>query len=214
MQFTVTANPGFVPQVLPANLNPQLAGAFPSLPAPTKTRILTLYEVQGPAGPVMVTLDGQLWDNPTSEKPQVGTTEEWVIVDTTADTHPIHLHLAAFELVSRQPFQSKAYTAAWIKANGGLIPPFPASHATVPLDPTPYLQGKPVGPLPQEQAFKDTIQMKTGEVTTIRVRFAPIGSITTTSYPFDATSGPGYVWHCHIIDHEDNEMMRRYDVVP
>ena len=22
--------------------------------------------------------------------------------------------------------------------------------------------------------------------------------------------GPGYVWHCHIVDHEDNEMMRPY----
>ena len=31
-------------------------------------------------------------------------------------------------------------------------------------------------------------------------------------YPFDPTKGPGYVWHCHIIDHEDNEMMRPYKV--
>jgi FtsP/CotA-like multicopper oxidase with cupredoxin domain len=31
-------------------------------------------------------------------------------------------------------------------------------------------------------------------------------------YPFDPTEGPGYVWHCHIIDHEDNEMMRPYKV--
>ncbi|WP_280671597.1 MULTISPECIES: multicopper oxidase domain-containing protein [unclassified Kitasatospora] len=29
-------------------------------------------------------------------------------------------------------------------------------------------------------------------------------------FPFDPTEGPGYVWHCHIIDHEDNEMMRPY----
>ena len=28
-------------------------------------------------------------------------------------------------------------------------------------------------------------------------------------FPFDPTTGgPGYVWHCHILDHEDNEMMR------
>jgi FtsP/CotA-like multicopper oxidase with cupredoxin domain len=31
-------------------------------------------------------------------------------------------------------------------------------------------------------------------------------------YSFDPTKGPGYVWHCHIIDHEDNEMMRPYKV--
>ncbi len=28
--------------------------------------------------------------------------------------------------------------------------------------------------------------------------------------PFDPTVGPGYVWHCHILDHEDDEMMRPY----
>ncbi len=33
-------------------------------------------------------------------------------------------------------------------------------------------------------------------------------------YPFDPSTGPGYVWHCHIIDHEDNEMMRPYNVLP
>jgi FtsP/CotA-like multicopper oxidase with cupredoxin domain len=29
-------------------------------------------------------------------------------------------------------------------------------------------------------------------------------------YGFDPTSGPGYAWHCHILDHEDNQMMRPY----
>jgi hypothetical protein len=28
------------------------------------------------------------------------------------------------------------------------------------------------------------------------------------TFPFDPTAGPGYVWHCHILDHEDNDMMR------
>ena len=39
----------------------------------------------------------------------------------------------------------------------------------------------------------------------------PVG--TAAAFPFDPGGvGPegrrGYVWHCHIIDHEDNEMMR------
>jgi FtsP/CotA-like multicopper oxidase with cupredoxin domain len=33
-------------------------------------------------------------------------------------------------------------------------------------------------------------------------------------FGFDPTGAPGYVWHCHIIDHEDNEMMRPYTVSP
>ena len=39
----------------------------------------------------------------------------------------------------------------------------------------------------------------------IRIRFAPQDG---SNYQFDPTIGPGYVWHCHILDHEDNEMMR------
>jgi FtsP/CotA-like multicopper oxidase with cupredoxin domain len=31
-------------------------------------------------------------------------------------------------------------------------------------------------------------------------------------YSFDATAEPGYVWHCHILEHEDNEMMRPYAI--
>jgi len=52
-------------------------------------------------------------------------------------------------------------------------------------------------------------------VTRLAVRWAPqdIAAGTTHAgtnfFPFDPTTGgPGYVWHCHILDHEDNEMMR------
>ncbi len=53
----------------------------------------------------------------------------------------------------------------------------------------------------------------------IRARFrssdlpanTPVASAT---FPFDPNGGHGYVWHCHIVDHEDNEMMRPDEVVP
>ncbi|HIH04092.1 MAG TPA: multicopper oxidase domain-containing protein, partial [Methanoregulaceae archaeon] len=208
VQFTVTGAGGPSFPVLPAALNPTLAGAtFPNLPAPTKTRILTLEEIMGPAGPVQILLDGQPYAAAVSELPKNGATEDRVIVDTTADTHPIHLHLVQFQLVNRTPFQSAKYNKAWMALNG--MPPL--NHPTIPLDPTPYFQGKVTGPLPSELGWKDTIQMNPGEVTRIRVRWtAQDGS----PFVFDPTVGPGYVWHCHIIDHEDNEMMRPYKVVP
>jgi FtsP/CotA-like multicopper oxidase with cupredoxin domain len=74
-----------------------------------------------------------------------------------------------------------------------------------------YLQGKPRAAHAWEQGWKDTVQMNPGEVTIIRVKFAPIDG--SELYPFDPTQGPGYVWHCHILDHEDNEMMRPYVIV-
>jgi FtsP/CotA-like multicopper oxidase with cupredoxin domain len=52
------------------------------------------------------------------------------------------------------------------------------------------------------------------------VRWAPTELAATTPatqayFPFDPnSSGQGYVWHCHIVDHEDNEMMRPDEVEP
>jgi FtsP/CotA-like multicopper oxidase with cupredoxin domain len=52
-------------------------------------------------------------------------------------------------------------------------------------------------PLPWETGFKDTVISYPGEITRIRARFDIAGL---------------YVWHCHIVEHEDNEMMRPYRI--
>jgi hypothetical protein len=52
--------------------------------------------------------------------------------------------------------------------------------------------------------------VNSGEVVTIRVRWAEQNG---NPFTFDATAGPGYVWHCHLLEHEDNEMMRPFIVV-
>ena len=86
-------------------------------------------------------------------------------------------------------------------------------------DVTPFLQG-PVKPAnPNERGWKDTFIMYPGQVTTVIARWAPTDEPATTAaenlwFPFDPNGGHGYVWHCHIIDHEDNEMMRPYMVIP
>nr|WP_245249538.1 PKD domain-containing protein [Methanolinea mesophila] len=208
IQFTVTSGVGPGMPVLPAELNPTLNGTFPTLPDPVNTRILTLQEVVSPEDePLEILLDGQKWMAPVSELPVQGTTEEWMIVNPTMDTHPIHLHLVQFQLVSRQAFDVDTYQTDWIALNGE--PPLDHPTINVP-NLTPYLLGSPSGPLPSETGWKDTVQMNPGEVTTIRIRWAQQDG---DEYPFDPTIGPGYVWHCHIIDHEDNEMMRPYMVV-
>jgi FtsP/CotA-like multicopper oxidase with cupredoxin domain len=79
-----------------------------------------------------------------------------------------------------------------------------------------YLIGAIQPPLPQENGWKDTILAYPGQVTRIISRWAPQDVAVNAVSPgqnrfgFDPTYGPGYVWHCHIIDHEDNEMMRPY----
>jgi spore coat protein A, manganese oxidase len=98
--------------------------------------------------------------------------------------------------------------------------------ARVPLlggnpDIVPYLQGPVLPPSPQESGWKDTVMAPPGSVTRLMVRFAPtsapVGAAATQlAYPFDPymNGDYSYVWHCHIIDHEDNEMMRPYLVLP
>ena len=201
MQFTVGSEKGFVPSSLPSALNPTLAGSFPTLPSPVRTRTLTLID-QGAPNTVAMLLDGQPWDAPASEKPQVGTTEDWIIVNPTMNSHPIHLHLVQFQLVERQTLASAQYQYEWDGLNGNL----PLKNSTVNVASlSRYLEGDPVKPASNEQCWKDTIQVDAGSITVIRIRVAPQDG---SNYQFDPTEGPGYVWHCHILDHEDNEMMR------
>jgi len=67
-----------------------------------------------------------------------------------------------------------------------------------PIDPNtgvPILGPRP--PEPTENGRKDTVIAYPGEVTRVRMTFGPGGQ---------------YVWHCHILEHEDNEMMRPYRI--
>jgi FtsP/CotA-like multicopper oxidase with cupredoxin domain len=209
MRFTVVGHHPQPPRPLPSKLN-----SIPVLTPDSPSRTLTLNEVTGAGGPLAVLLNGQHFEAPVSELPRVGATEEWIIANLTADTHPIHLHLVQFQLASRQSLDVVRYTADWTALNGEP----PLNHATIPLDVGPYLLGSPVGPDASESGWKDTVRMNPGEVTRILVRIAPTTAPPTTPgtnlFPFDPTDAPGYVWHCHIIEHEDNDMMRPYFVTP
>ncbi len=204
---------------------------------PDVTRQLTLNEVMGPGGPLEVLLNNTKWDGTMSglpapgitEMPRVGSTEVWEIINLTADAHPIHLHLVQFQLLNRQPFQTNKYLKAYDAAFGGVYLPAsgppnpygtPNTDGAVGGNPpvSPYLQGKPRLPAASEDGWKDTVIMYPGEVTRIVVRWAILDALAgstspgANTYPFDPRDGPGYVWHCHILDHEDNEMMRPYQV--
>ncbi len=69
-------------------------------------------------------------------------------------------------------------------------------------------------PDPSDAGWKDTIKTFPGEITRLALRWAPTSVAAGGSqpgqdlFPFDPTNGPGYVEHCHILDHEDNEFMR------
>ena len=208
MQFIVQGADATPQNTLPPTLNPTLSGSiWPTLPTATRERLLTLTEVMGMGGPLEVLLDGQKWAAPTSELPINGTTETWMIANPTADAHPMHWHLVQFQLVSRQPFDDVGYLANWTAINGEP----PLNHPTINLGNLSSFFTGPAEPAPpEEQGWLDTVTMLPGQVSTIRIRYLQQDG---SEYPFDPTTGPGYVWHCHIVDHEDNEMMRRQVVI-
>jgi FtsP/CotA-like multicopper oxidase with cupredoxin domain len=120
---------------------------------------------------------------PVTETPTTGSTEVWQIANLTADTHPIHFHLVNAQMISRQAFQANNY-------NG-----------------TPNLQGAPMLPLPFEAGWKETFRMNPGEVTTVIMQFK-LPTVPFSVPPSPRTCGHEYVWHCHILEHEEHDMMR------
>jgi spore coat protein A len=144
-----------------------------------RTRRLTLDErmddIQRSMG---MLLNKTPWHAPITEKPMLGTTEIWELVNLTDDSHPIHLHLVRLQILDRRRFDQFEYQAkGTLRFTGPALPP--EGH---------------------EAGWKDTVRADPGMVTRIIV-------------PFEGYAGR-YVWHCHILEHEDNEMMRPYEVLP
>ncbi|MFM7187711.1 MAG: multicopper oxidase domain-containing protein, partial [Armatimonadota bacterium] len=129
-----------------------------------------------------------------SLKPVVGSTEIWNFVNLTGDAHPIHMHLVEMQLLDRTPFDPVLYEAAL--APTGMPGP---GMGPDPIKPT-AAHGllTPAQPFPWERGWKDTLIAYPGEVTRVITKFGDF-------------SGP-YPIHCHILEHEDNEMMVRYEV--
>ena len=180
----------------PGKFPVKLPGSMPALGGPSVTRIITLEEVENSdtGEPEYGSMNGRKFDDPrgVQEQPRVGTTEDWLLVNLTEDTHPIHVHLIQFQVVDRTPFDADGYAAALSAARAG-DPDAPNP------DPTPYLTGRATAPDPNERGWKDTVRTNPGQVTRIRMRW---------DLPSGVTGSQRYVYHCHILEHEDNSMMR------
>ena len=120
--------------------------------------------------------------------------EDWVYINLTGDTHPMHTHLVTFQVVGRTPFNADAYQAAYGGPNG-----VPGN-----IDPIPFATGPMLLPEPTERGFKDTVKANPGYFTTVRAKY---------DLPQGVTRPQTYVYHYHILEHEDNDMMRPFTVM-
>lgn len=207
MQFTI---PPYASKAVPPKELPERMNCIPRLEQNMPFRYLTMVDEPGNIGPIHMMLNGQMWDDPVTETPIVGSTEDWCLINLTAGAHPIHVHLIQYQLLYRQHFDAECYKKEWELINGGL----PIHGTPKELYIKDYLIGEPIPPEDNELGWKDTIKVYDGQIARIRIRFAPQNipecgvKIGENTFPFDPITGPGYVWHCHLLDHEDNEMMR------
>ena len=119
--------------------------------------------------------------------------QAWDFYNTTGDTHPWHFHLVNVQVVGRGIYA--------INADG--TPRFGSFTD---------LSGKPGRLTPpdlNEQGWKETVRMNPGEVTRVIMKFdLPKLPAAMDDPKSPRTGGHEYVHHCHILEHEEHDMMR------
>ena len=126
---------------------------------------------------------GRAYMDSATETVQHGTVEVWRIFNLTGDTHPMHFHLVNVQVVSRQPFDAANY-------NG-----------------SPVFTGPARLPDHNEYGWKETVRMHPGECTTVIMKF-DLPNVPYAVPDSPRTGSAEYVWHCHILEHEEHDMMR------
>lgn len=140
------------------------------------------------------------WFQEATEKPTVGSTEIWEIYNFTADAHPIHLHLVNFQILDRRNFNYKIDGEVYTLQHNGTTGEAPnVKNIALTTSVT-------AGPEYFEQAPKDMVTALPGDP-----EGNPIsGQMVRIKAHFNKSGR--YVWHCHILSHEDHEMMRVLEI--
>jgi len=162
MRFTVVRKRGprqDIPRGLPNAL------PFPIRSRVSKTRVITLDEGEDEYDRLKLLISRANWSPmpDTGLTPKRGATEIWCFDNLTEDTHPMHIHQVAFQVVHR------------ILRNGTKLPP----------------DADELGP-------KDVVKAYPEMQTCVKAHFDLFGK---------------FILHCHILEHEDWEMMQTFAVV-
>jgi spore coat protein A len=172
----------------------QIAGKPTDIPKGVKVRYLTLNETFDEHGRLIQYFGtnerfktgqfGRPYIADPTEVIPAGTTEVWEIANLTGDTHPVHFHLVNVQVLSRQHFAVDHF-------NGGI----------------PVYEDTPVAPDANELGWKETVRMNPEQVTRVIMKF-DLPSVPFKVPESPRTGGNEYVWHCHILEHEEHDMMR------
>ena len=208
------ADPNTTGQIMMFDVSKPLNGAIPMasvatgttlntitpLGSGTVTRQLGLFEGTDEYGRLQPLLGGVIggniesltWDDAITENPALNAVEEWEVYNFTGDAHPVHLHLVAFQIIDREEILGFTSTPKDMLQHSGEY----GEGSSVDLSSV-ILSGVKESPPDNEKGWKDTFIVPPGYVGRVVAKFDRPGR---------------YVWHCHILSHEDHEMMRPYHV--
>jgi spore coat protein A len=151
-------------------------------------------------GPAVTVTDGEQttryraaaahFEDATTFFPVLDRYEVWQLINLTDDTHPIHVHLDPFRILSRRAIRYQI-------PDHGIEDLAITAAVTLERDPDDELDHTIDD---NERGLKDTVRVNPHEIVEIAVRF--------TTY-----SGR-YMYHCHILEHEDRDMMRPFVTMP
>ncbi len=132
---------------------------------------------------------GLAYTDAATEIVDKGAYEIWEVINLTGDTHPIHFHLVNVQILNRQFFSNAATFAG-----------------------TPAYSGALIAPDNNELGWKETVRMNPGQVIRVTMKFdlpsVPFNVPSSTRTPVAGKKAHEYVYHCHILEHEEHDMMR------
>jgi spore coat protein A len=148
--------------------------------------------------------------SPINFYPQADKPEVWHLVNFSADSHPIHLHLVDFQLLSRfsyvvadpagGPPNLSIVNATANDPNGLLTHDSASPPPAIVPNPKAIDPAHPDGIDDNEAGWMDTVRVNPNEIVTIGMVFKGFTG--------------RFMYHCHILEHEDMDMMRPMVVVP
>lgn len=127
---------------------------------------------------------GRSYVDSATETPAKGAVEVWEIYNLTGDVHPWHFHLVNVQIIQRAIFDVVTPTFS----------PIPGTERP---------------PDPNELGWKETVRINPGELITVIAKFdLPQLPVAMGNPLSQRTGGHEYVHHCHILEHEEHDMMR------
>jgi FtsP/CotA-like multicopper oxidase with cupredoxin domain len=122
--------------------------------------------------------------------PTLGEWEVWQFINLTRDTHPMHIHLNPFHILARRAITLDV-------PEGGIEERDTTATVRLGQDPNDDLDHAIDA---NERGLNDTVRVNPNEIVELAVRFG--------------TFSGRYMYHCHILEHEDRDMMRPIVVMP